>query len=77
MTDIISKNYLQRSENESFFNILKYLYLLESKFLTRFEQEIINKVINSKHKANCISLGFMNILEILPIIKVVLKLTRS
>jgi|TARA_Y100000310_G_C20624762_1_gene785257 heptosyltransferase-2 len=33
------------------------------------EQEIINKVINSKHKANCISLGFMNILEILPIIK--------
>jgi len=54
MTDIISKNYLQRSENGSFLNILKYLYLLESKFLARFEQEIINKfnsvVLVSKEK---------------------------
>ena len=33
------------------------------------EQEIIYKVINSNHKANCIGLGFMDISEILPIIK--------
>jgi heptosyltransferase-2 len=33
------------------------------------EQEIINKVINSNHNANCLSLGFMDISETLPIIK--------
>ena len=33
------------------------------------EQEIINKVINSNHNANCLSLGFMDIYETLPIIK--------
>ena len=33
------------------------------------EQEIIYKVINSNHKVNCISLGFMDISETLPIIK--------
>ena len=36
------------------------------------EQEIIYKVINSNHKANCISLGFMDISETLPIIKIVI-----
>ena len=33
------------------------------------EQKIINKIIESDHKENCISLGLMNISETLPIIK--------
>ena len=33
------------------------------------EQEIINKILNSNHKNECVSLGFMDIYETLPIIK--------
>jgi len=35
----------------------------------KIEHEIINKIIESEHKKNCISLGLMNISETLPIIK--------
>jgi len=35
----------------------------------KIEHEIINKIIESVHKQNCISLGLMNISETLPIIK--------
>ena len=35
----------------------------------KIEHEIINKIIESGHKQNCISLGLMNISETLPIIK--------
>ena len=35
----------------------------------KIEQEIINKILNSNHKNECVSLGFMDIYETLPIIK--------
>ena len=35
----------------------------------KIEHEIINKIIESEHRENCISLGLMNISETLPIIK--------
>lgn len=69
MTDIISENYLQRSNQENYFNPLKYLYWIESKLLKKYEIHNLNKfnnvVLVTKGKNYLIKNSFNNI-KIIP-----------